>query len=93
MRRSPPTTLPPLVCQRPVPCPLSPLLFLSPSMPQRMPPQKQRLWSEISLTADRLDTSANWRVLAQSQAHHRLSDSAKNGNALRTMHNAALPAR
>ena len=26
---------------------------------------------ELSLTADRLDTGANWRVLALSQAHHR----------------------
>ena len=44
----------------------------------------QVLQVQISLTADRLDTGANWRVLAQSQAHHRsrLSDSAKNGNAL-----------
>jgi len=43
----------------------------------------------------RLDTGANWRVLALSQAHHRsrLSDSAKNGNALSSVHNAALPAR
>ena len=39
MRRSPPTTLPPLVCQRPVPCPLSPLLFLPPSPPSSSPPQ------------------------------------------------------
>ena len=33
--------------------------------------------------------------LARAPAHHRsrLSDSVKNGNALRTMHNAALPAR
>ena len=27
--------------------------------------------TQLSLTADRLDTGANWRVLAQSQAHHR----------------------
>ena len=49
---------------------------------------------QVSLTADRLDTGANWRVLVLSQAHHRsrLSDSVKNGNALRTVHNAALPA-
>ena len=45
--------------------------------------------------AHRLDTGANWRVLALSQAHHRsrLSDSVKNGNALSSVHNAALPAR
>ena len=41
------------------------------------------------------DKGADWRGLAHTQAHHRsrLSDSVKNGNALRTMHNAALPAR
>ena len=33
MRRSPPTTLPPLVCHRPVPRPLSPFPFLSPPPP------------------------------------------------------------
>jgi len=45
--------------------------------------------------ADRLDTGASWRVLALSQAHHwsRLSDSVKNGNALGSVHNAAVPAR
>ena len=41
------------------------------------------------------DKGADWRGLAHTPAHHRsrLSDSVKNGNALRTMHNAALPAR
>ena len=49
----------------------------------------------LSLTADRLDTGANWRVLVLSPAHHRsrLSDSVKNGNALSSVHNAAVPAR
>ena len=38
--------------------------------------------------SDRLDTGANWRMLALSQAHHRsrLSDSVKNGNALSSVH-------
>ena len=50
---------------------------------------------QLSLTADRLDTGANWRVLVLSQAHNRsrLSDSVKSGNALSTVHNAAVPAR
>ena len=49
---------------------------------------------ELSLTAHRLDTGANWRVLVLSPAHHRsLSDSVKNGNSLSTVHNAAVPAR
>ena len=41
------------------------------------------------LTAHRLDTGANWRVLVLSPAHHRsrLSDSVKNGNALSSVHN------
>ena len=35
----------------------------------------------------------DWRVLVLTQAHHRsrLSDSVKNGNALSSVHNAALP--
>ena len=36
-------------------------------------------------TADRLDTGADWRVLARTQANHRsrlISDSVQNGNAL-----------
>ena len=50
---------------------------------------------QASLTAHWHDKGADWRGLAHTQAHHRsrLSDSVKNGNALRTMHNAALPAR
>ena len=50
---------------------------------------------QLSLTAHRLDTGANWRVLVLSPAHHRsrLSDSVKNGNALSSVHNAAVPAR
>ena len=50
---------------------------------------------QASLTAHWHDEGADWRGLAHTQAHHRsrLSDSVKNGNALRTMHNAALPAR
>ena len=53
------------------------------------------LKSQASLTAHWHDKGADWRGLAHTQAHHRsrLSDSVKNGNALRTMHNAALPAR
>ena len=49
----------------------------------------------VVFIADRLDTGANWRVLVLSQAHNRsrLSDSVKNGNALSTVHNAAVPAR
>ena len=54
-------------------------------------------WFRIknSLSAHRLDTGANWRVLVLSPAHHRsrLSDSVKNGNALSSVHNAAVPAR
>ena len=57
----------------------------------------QVLQAKLSLTADRLDTGADWRVLAPTQAHHRsrLSDFGKHGNALRlsSVHNAALPAR
>ena len=50
---------------------------------------------QASLTAHWHDKGADWRGLAHTQAHHRsrLSDSVKNGNALRTVHNAALPAR
>ena len=50
---------------------------------------------QASLTAHWHDKGADWRGLAHTPAHHRsrLSDSVKNGNALRTMHNAALPAR
>ena len=50
---------------------------------------------QASLTAHWHDKGADWRGLAHTHAHHRsrLSDSVKNGNALRTMHNAALPAR
>ena len=46
--------------------------------------KKKNLNKELSLTAHRLDTGANWRVLVLSPAHHRsrLSDSVKNGNAL-----------
>ena len=53
------------------------------------------LKTQASLTAHWHDKGADWRGLAHTQAHHRsrLSDSVKNGNALRTMHNAALPAR
>ena len=49
----------------------------------------------LSVLAHRLDTGANWRVLVLSPAHHRsrLSDSVKNGNALSSVHNAAVPAR
>ena len=48
-----------------------------------------------SLTAHWHDKGADWRGLAHSPAHRRsrLSDSVKNGNAFRTVHNAALPAR
>ena len=58
--------------------------------------EKQRILKiQASLTAHWHDKGADWRGLAHTQAHHRsrLSDSVKNGNALRTMHNAALPAR
>ena len=50
---------------------------------------------QASLTAHWHNKGADWRGLAHTQAHNRsrLSDSVKNGNALRTMHNAALPAR
>ena len=50
---------------------------------------------QASLTAHWHDKGADWRGLAHTQAHHRsrLSDSVKNGNALRTMHNAALSPR
>ena len=77
-----------------VPCPLDgeldPIGAFAKMLSRRL-----ELSKELSLTADRLDTGANWRVLVLSPAHHRsrLSDSVKNGNALRTMHNAALPAR
>ena len=56
---------------------------------------KRILKIQASLTAHWHDKGADWRGLAHTQAHHRsrLSDSVKNGNALRTMHNAALPAR
>ncbi len=46
-------------------------------------------YQEYSLTHD---TGANWRVLALSH-RSRLSDSVKNGNALSSVHNAAVPAR
>ena len=50
---------------------------------------------QASLTAHWHDKGADWRGLAHTPAHHRsrLSDSVKNGNAFRTVHNAALPAR
>ena len=56
---------------------------------------KRILKIQASLTAHWHNKGADWRGLAHTQAHHRsrLSDSVKNGNALRTMHNAALPAR
>ena len=58
-------------------------------------PEKRILKIQASLTAHWHDKGADWRGLAHTPAHHRsrLSDSVKNGNALRTMHNAALPAR
>ena len=58
-------------------------------------PKEKNLNIGTPLTADRLDTGANWRVLVLSPAHHRsrLSDSVKTGNALSTVHNAAVPAR
>ena len=64
-------------------------LFISSKAKERI------LKIQASLTAHWHDKGADWRGLAHTQAHHRsrLSDSVKNGNALRTMHNAALPAR
>jgi len=61
----------------------------------RSAPSKRILKTQASLTAHWHDKGADWRGLAHTPAHHRsrLSDSVKNGNALRTMHNAALPAR
>ena len=56
--------------------------------------QLKNLKIQASLTAHWHDKGAD-RGLAHTRAHHRsrLSDSVKNGNALRTVHNAALPAR
>ena len=50
---------------------------------------------QASVTAHWHDKGADWRGLAHTPAHHRsrLSDSVKNGNALRSVHNAAVPAR
>ena len=43
-------------------------------------PVKERIYTrKLSLTADRLDTGASWRVLALPK----VSDSVKNGNALK----------
>ena len=57
--------------------------------------RKRILKIQASLTAHWHDKGADWRGLAHTPAHHRsrLSDSVKNGNAFRTVHNAALPAR
>ena len=46
--------------------------------------QEEDLTKKLSHTADRLDTGADWRVLALTQANHRsrLSDSVESGNAL-----------
>ena len=57
--------------------------------------RKRILKIQASLTAHWHDKGADWRGLVHSPAHRRsrLSDSVKNGNALRTVHNAALPAR
>ena len=62
---------------------------------ENLPSAGRILKIQASLTAHWHDKGADWRGLAHTQAHHRsrLSDSVKNGNALRTMHNAALPAR
>ena len=56
---------------------------------------KRILKIQASRTAHWHDKGADWRGLAHTPAHHRsrLSDSVKNGNAFRTVHNAALPAR
>ena len=63
-------------------------------VPVRASPRLKE-FNTTSLTAHWHDKGADWRGLAHSPAHRRsrLSDSVKNGNAFRTVHNAALPAR
>ena len=57
--------------------------------------ERKNVKIQASLTAHGHDKGADWRGLAHTPAHHRsrLGDSVKNGNALRTVHNVALPAR